>query len=88
VAFGQFQAEVEQLHSFNSKISKDSKTQKVEKDELLKSKVSKITTIRSWKSGKNITDKERVKLSTPSKKRQPKVSPTLTRKNDNKVRFY
>ncbi|KAK7329150.1 hypothetical protein VNO77_23297 [Canavalia gladiata] len=80
-----FQEEGEQLQSFTSKISKDSVSQNMEKDDLLNSKASKITMIHSQKNGKkNVTDTENTKLSSPLKKRQAKVSPPLTRENENK----
>ncbi|XP_028204412.1 pathogenesis-related homeodomain protein-like isoform X2 [Glycine soja] len=80
-----YQSEGEQLQSFTSKITKDSISQNEEKDELLKSKVSKITVIHSKKDGKNITGKEKNKLSNILlKKRQQKISPPLARENGNK----
>ncbi|XP_027336657.1 pathogenesis-related homeodomain protein [Abrus precatorius] len=79
-----FQAEGEQLQSFTSKISKDSVSQNMEKDELLKSKASKITVTHSQKNGENVTCKEKIKLSSPLKKRQPKLYPPVTRQNGNK----
>ncbi|KAK7411980.1 hypothetical protein VNO78_03425 [Psophocarpus tetragonolobus] len=78
-----YQTEGEQLQSFTPKIAKDSISQNVEKDELLKSKVSKITLIHSPKDGKDITGKEKIKLSnTLLKKRQQKISPPSAKENN------
>ncbi|TKY72765.1 Pathogenesis-related homeodomain protein [Spatholobus suberectus] len=81
-----YQSEGEQLQSFTSKISKDSISQNVEKDELLKSKVSKITVIHSQKDDKNITGKEKNKLSSNLlKKKQPKISSPVANKDSLEV---
>ncbi|KAK7303935.1 hypothetical protein RJT34_14859 [Clitoria ternatea] len=80
-----FQAEGEQPQNFTSKISKDSISQSMEKDELSKSKVSKINVIHSQEKCKKVTGTEKIKLySCLLKKRQPKLSPPLTRENGNK----